>query len=161
MPWERSSVEGGAGDNWLLLWNRRRGFQLERERITCIPRKLTRVHNVMACQAFCHNTSPGKSHTAQRSWAWLVHSESVLMERRLPSARQWQRHREMEMFVSEPRQGDRALGLVCLLSCPFPGNELIRSAAWMALSQNTDICLCGTTGQCLWSCLAEEFVCWG
>lgn len=37
----------------------------------------------------------------------------------------------MEMFVSELRRGDRVLRLVCLLSCPFPGNELIRSAACM------------------------------
>lgn len=29
--------------------------------------ELTRLHNVMACQAFCHNTSPGKSHPAHRN----------------------------------------------------------------------------------------------
>lgn len=71
----------------------------------------------------------------------------------------------MEMFVSEPRQGDTVLRLwvwnaLCLLSCPFPGYELIRSAAWLAQSQNTDVCLCGTSGQCLWSCLTEAFGCW-
>lgn len=75
-------------DNWMLLQNRRRGFWWGRERIMCMPRKPTKLHSVMACQAFCHNTSPGKSHTAHRSRAWLVHDESPPVERRLPSARQ-------------------------------------------------------------------------
>lgn len=39
--------------------------------------------------------------------------------------------------------GDRVLGLVCLLSCPFPGNELIRSAAcgWLCPKIQTHVCV--------------------
>lgn len=135
----------------MLLQNRRRGFWWGRERVMCMPRKLTRLHSVMACQAFCHNTSPGKSHTAHRSWAWLVHNESPFAERHLPSA--WQRGSDRSTgrwrcsCLSQGRETQCSHW--CLLSCPFLGNELIRSAAWMAQSQNTDICLCGTSGQCL------------